>query len=78
MSKLNITTAVSYEEYSEAVQASKVKNVDMDGLYEEYGMVEVILSSPEMEGCHSEEHHLKLSSKADVPLVNLRKEAAVR
>ncbi|KAJ4940219.1 hypothetical protein JOQ06_026528 [Pogonophryne albipinna] len=40
---------------------------------EEYGMVEAILSSSEMEGCHSEERYLKLFSKAEVPLVNLRK-----
>ncbi|KAF3832136.1 hypothetical protein F7725_025801 [Dissostichus mawsoni] len=48
----------------------------MDGLYEEYGMVEAILSSSEMEGCHSEERYLKLFSKAEVPLVNLRKVSA--
>lgn len=36
-------------------------------------MVEAILSSPEMEGYHSEVCSLKLFSKADVPLVNLRK-----
>ncbi|MEQ2287475.1 hypothetical protein AMECASPLE_013029, partial [Ameca splendens] len=48
----------------------------MDGLYENYCMVEAILSSLEMEGCHSEKHYLKLFSKADVPLVNLRKVSA--
>ncbi|KAJ4929630.1 hypothetical protein JOQ06_018653, partial [Pogonophryne albipinna] len=60
-------------EYSDAVQACSLKDIDMDGLYEEYGMVEAILSSSEMEGCHSEERYLKLFSKAEVPLVNLRK-----
>ena len=73
VSKLSLTTAVSYKEYSDAVQACKLNDVDMDGLYKEYGMVEVILSSSEMEGGHSEEQCLKLFSKADVPLVNLRK-----
>ncbi|KAI9517228.1 hypothetical protein NQZ68_008487 [Dissostichus eleginoides] len=63
-------------EYSDAVQASSLKDIDMDGLYEEYGMVEAILSSSEMEGCHSEERYLKLFSKAEVPLVNLRKVSA--
>ena len=76
VSKLGLTTAVSYEEYSDAVQACSLKDIDMDGLYEEYGMVEAILSSSEMEGCHSEERYLKLFSKADVPLVNLRKVSA--
>ncbi|KAF3842553.1 hypothetical protein F7725_024504, partial [Dissostichus mawsoni] len=72
VSKLGLTTAVSYGEYSDAVQACSLKDIDMDGLYEEYGMVEAILSSSEMEGCHSEERYLKLFSKAEVPLVNLR------
>ncbi|KAF3845691.1 hypothetical protein F7725_002769, partial [Dissostichus mawsoni] len=76
VSKLGLTTAVSYGEYSDAVQACSLKDIDMDGLYEEYGMVEAILSSSEMEGCHSEERYLKLFSKAEVPLVNLRKVSA--
>ncbi|XP_070399235.1 uncharacterized protein [Nothobranchius furzeri] len=76
MSKLSLTADVSYGEYSDAVQACKLKNIDTDGLYEEYGMVEAILSSPEIEGCQSEERYLKLFSKADVPLVNLRKVCA--
>uniref|UniRef100_A0A8C6M4A3 HAT C-terminal dimerisation domain-containing protein n=1 Tax=Nothobranchius furzeri TaxID=105023 RepID=A0A8C6M4A3_NOTFU len=76
MSKLSLTADVSYGEYSDAVQACKLKNIDMDGLYEEYGMVEAILSSPEIEGCQSEERYLKLFSKADVPLENLRKVCA--
>ncbi|KAF3837928.1 hypothetical protein F7725_009696 [Dissostichus mawsoni] len=60
VSKLGLTTAVSYGEYSDAVQACSLKDIDMDGLYEEYGMVEAILSSSEMEGCNSEERYLKL------------------
>ncbi|KAK5918857.1 hypothetical protein CgunFtcFv8_022800 [Champsocephalus gunnari] len=76
VSTLRLTTAVSYGEYSDAVQACSLKDIDMDGLYEEYGMVEAILSSSEMEGCHSEERYLKLFSKAEVPLVNLRKVSA--
>lgn len=44
----------------------------MDGLYEECAKVEASFSSPEMEGCHSEERYLK----ADLPLVNLRKVSA--
>ncbi|KAI9522393.1 hypothetical protein NQZ68_036309 [Dissostichus eleginoides] len=76
VSKLGLTTAVSYGEYSDAVQACSLKDIDMDGLYEEYGMVEAILRSSEMEGCHSEERYLKLFSKAEVPLVNLRKVSA--
>ncbi|KAF3832130.1 hypothetical protein F7725_025795 [Dissostichus mawsoni] len=76
VSKLGLTTAVSYGEYSDAVQAYSLKDIDMDGLYEEYGMVEAILSSSEMEGCHSEERYLKLFSKAEVPLLNLRKVSA--
>uniref|UniRef100_A0A8C6KPN3 Uncharacterized protein n=1 Tax=Nothobranchius furzeri TaxID=105023 RepID=A0A8C6KPN3_NOTFU len=76
MSKLSLTDDVSYGEYSDAVQACKLRNIDMDGLYEEVGMVEAILSSPEIEGCQSEERYLKLFSKADVPLVNLRKVSA--
>ncbi|KAJ4935520.1 hypothetical protein JOQ06_017052 [Pogonophryne albipinna] len=76
VSKLGLTTAVSYGEYSDAVQACSLKDIDTDGLYEEYGMVESILSSSEMEGCHSEERYLKLFSKAEVPLVNLRKVSA--
>ncbi|KAF3844269.1 hypothetical protein F7725_013610 [Dissostichus mawsoni] len=63
-------------EYSDAVQACSLKDIDMDGLYEEYGMMEAILSSSEMEGCHSEDRYLKLFSKAEVPLVNLRKVSA--
>ncbi|KAI9519860.1 hypothetical protein NQZ68_024721 [Dissostichus eleginoides] len=70
------TSLVSYGEYSDAFQACSLKDIDMDGLYEEYGMVEAILSSSEMEGCHSEERYLKLFSKAEVPLVNLRKVSA--
>ncbi|KAF3856731.1 hypothetical protein F7725_017454 [Dissostichus mawsoni] len=69
VSKLGLTTAVSYGEYSDAVQACSLKDIDMDGLYEEYGMLF-------MEGCHSEERYLKLFSKAEVPLVNLRKVSA--
>ncbi|KAF3832153.1 hypothetical protein F7725_025818, partial [Dissostichus mawsoni] len=76
VSTLGLTTAVSYGEYSDAVQACSLKDIDMDGLYEEYGMVEAILSSSEMEGCHSEERYLKLFSKAEVPLLNLRKVSA--
>lgn len=74
--KLGLTTAVSYEEYSDVVQTCNLKDIDMDGLYEEYAIVEASLSSPEMEGCHSVERYLKLFSKADVPLVNLRKVSA--
>lgn len=48
----------------------------MDGLYEEYAVVEASLSSPEMERLHSEQRYLKLFLKADVPLQNLRKVAA--
>ncbi|KAL7404514.1 hypothetical protein ABVT39_015835 [Epinephelus coioides] len=74
--KLGLTTAVSYEEYSDAVQTCNLKDIDMDGLYEEYAIVEASLSSLEMEGCHSVEWYLKLFSKADVPLVNIRKVSA--
>lgn len=76
VAKLGLTTAVLYEEYSDAVQACNLKDIDMDGLYEKYAMVEASFSSPEMEGCHSEEQYLKLFSKADVPLMNLRKVSA--
>jgi hypothetical protein len=75
VAKLGLTTAVPFEDYSAAVQACNL-DIDMDGLYEEYAMVEGSFSSPEMEGCHSEERYLKLFSKADVPLVNLRKVSA--
>ena len=75
VAKLGLTTAVPFEDYSAAVQACNL-DIDMDGLYEEYAMVEGSFSSPEMEGCHSEERYLKRFSKADVPLVNLRKVSA--
>lgn len=75
VAKLGLTTAVPFEDYSAAVQACNL-DIDMDGLYEEYAMVEGSFSSPEMEGCQSEERYLKLFSKADVPLVNLRKVSA--
>ncbi|ROL49407.1 hypothetical protein DPX16_15733 [Anabarilius grahami] len=55
VAKLDLTTAVSYEEYSDAVQACNLKDIDMDGLYEEYAMVKASFTSPKMEGCHSEE-----------------------
>lgn len=76
MAKLDLTTAVSYEESSDAVQACNLKDIDMDGLYEEFAMVKASFTSLEMEGCHSEVQYLKLFSKADVPLVNLRKISA--
>ncbi|KAK0155368.1 hypothetical protein N1851_002272 [Merluccius polli] len=75
VAKLGLTTAVPFEDYSAAVQACNL-DIDMDGLYEEYAVVEGTISSPEMEGCHSGERYLKLFSKADVPLVNLRKVSA--
>ena len=75
VAKLGLTTAVPFEDYSAAVQACNL-DIDMDGLYEEYARVEGSFSSPEMEGCHSEERYLKRFSKADVPLVNLRKVSA--
>lgn len=53
-----LTTAVVYEEYSDAVQACSLKDIDMDS--EEYGMVEAILSSSEIEVCHSEKRYLKV------------------
>lgn len=60
---------------NKTVQACSLRDIDMEGLYEEYGRVEAILSSLEMEGCHSEERYLKPLS-ADVPLVNLWKVSA--
>nr|XP_055041470.1 uncharacterized protein LOC129429043 [Misgurnus anguillicaudatus] len=76
VAKLDLTTAVSYEEYSVAVQVCNLKDIDMDELYEEYAMVKATFTSPEMEGCHSEERYLKLFSKAAEPLANLRKISA--
>ena len=76
VSKLSLTSTVSFEEYSDAVQACNLKDIDLHELYEEYGVVEAALSSSEMEGCHSEERYLKLFSRADVPLKNLRKVSA--
>lgn len=76
LSKLDLSSDVPFEEVSVAVQACNLKDINMDGLYEEYGTVEAVLSSPEMEEAHSEERYLKLFSKADVPLPNLKKVAA--
>lgn len=48
----------------------------MDDLYDEYGSVKAVLSSAEMKEAHGNERYLKLFSKADVPLPNLKKVAA--
>jgi len=66
-SKLGINTAVSSAEDNDAVQACSLKDIDIDGLFKDFGIVEAILSSSEMEVCNSEEQNLKQFSKADVP-----------
>ena len=76
ISKLDLSSDVPFEEFSAAVQACKLKDINMDDLYEEYGTVKASLSSPEMTQAKSEERYLKLLKKKDVPLPNLKKVSA--
>ncbi|KAG7177693.1 putative hAT family C-terminal dimerization region-containing protein 17 [Homarus americanus] len=48
----------------------------MDELYEEYGIVEANINTPQMIENHSEERYLKLFSKSEVPFTNLKKVSA--
>ncbi|XP_064418172.1 uncharacterized protein LOC135358689 [Latimeria chalumnae] len=65
---------ISYEEFSEAVCTCNIKGVDMDELYEELGIVESLVSSPELKEClTSEERYLKIFTKAEGSFKNLKK-----
>ncbi|KAG7160389.1 putative hAT family C-terminal dimerization region-containing protein 18 [Homarus americanus] len=56
----------------QSVKACNLQDIDMDELYEEYGIVEAIINTPEMVDSHSEERYLKLFSKSEVPFTNLK------
>ncbi|MGH0160149.1 UNVERIFIED_CONTAM: hypothetical protein FKN15_038881 [Acipenser sinensis] len=61
VSKSAFANAVPFEEFCNGVQACSLKEIDMGALYEEFGIVESVISSPEMKNCQtSEERYLKL------------------
>ena len=76
VSKLGLTSAVLFGEFSDAVKTCNLRDINMDELYEEYGIVEAIISTPEMVDCHSDERYLKLFSKSEFPFRNLKKVSA--
>ncbi|XP_078070941.1 uncharacterized protein LOC144495022 [Mustelus asterias] len=76
VSKLSLTSAIPFGEFCDAVKACNFQDIDMDELYEEYGMVEAIINTPEMVDSHSEERYLKLFSKSEVSFTNVKKVSA--
>lgn len=76
VSKLSLTSSITFEEFSDAVQACNIEDIDMDALYEEYGIVETVFNSSEMAESKSEDRYLKLFSKSEIPLTNLKKVSA--
>lgn len=67
---------VSQTENSDTTEACSVKDIGIDGLYEEFDIVEAGLSFSELKVSHSEEWHLRCLFyffKEDVKLGNLRK-----
>ena len=73
LSKLGLTSDISFGDFSDALKACNLGDIDMDELYEEYGIVESIINSPEMINCLSDERYRKVFSGSEISFTNLKK-----